>query len=169
MLCKCNNSSLADIDYNNNHKQQQQQCQCSYTFTYTYTNKFSYYKCKLSPATYRQQVMVILLLRGAWLIFLQGYPKTLLESMFSPGSMEYLSEGKMFLVPAAKFFKFSFVRSPKADWRHLSLVAITTSLFMIPWQVWRKACPTFALLLFLRCLFISLFFVLFFVSDCTLS
>ena len=33
------------------------------------------------------------------------------------------------------FFLF-FVRSPKADWRHLSLVAITTSLFMIPWQVW---------------------------------
>lgn len=26
------------------------------------------------------------------------------------------------------------IKSPKADWRHLSLVAITTSLFMIPWQ-----------------------------------
>ncbi|PFX26958.1 putative C-mannosyltransferase DPY19L1 [Stylophora pistillata] len=26
------------------------------------------------------------------------------------------------------------IKSPKVDWRHMSLVAITTSLFMVPWQ-----------------------------------
>ena len=46
------------------------------------------------------------------------------------------ASSKIFSQNLDVFLFYFFIRSPKADWRHLSLVAITTSLFMIPWQVW---------------------------------
>ncbi|XP_020620076.1 probable C-mannosyltransferase DPY19L1 [Orbicella faveolata] len=51
------------------------------------------------------------------------------------------------------------LKSPKADWRHLSLVAITTSLFMIPWQFAQFA------LLTQTCALFGLYFLQFITSH----
>ncbi|KAJ7375496.1 hypothetical protein OS493_002270 [Desmophyllum pertusum] len=51
------------------------------------------------------------------------------------------------------------IKSPKADWRHLSLVAITTSLFMIPWQFAQFA------LLTQTCALFGLYFLQFITSH----
>lgn len=51
------------------------------------------------------------------------------------------------------------IKSPKADWRHLSLVAATTSLFMIPWQFAQFA------LLTQTCALFGLYFLQFITSH----
>ncbi|KAL9967638.1 hypothetical protein ACROYT_G025913 [Oculina patagonica] len=51
------------------------------------------------------------------------------------------------------------IKSPKADWRHLTLVAITTSLFMIPWQFAQFA------LLTQTCALFGLYFLQFITSH----
>lgn len=56
------------------------------------------------------------------------------------------------------------IKSTKADWRHLSLVAITTSLFMVPWQFAQFA------LLTQTCALFGLYFLQFITSNklCTM-